>query len=541
MKYTKKRKLRQKGRGIIPNIKATTRIGSNTYKYIKKCPPGKVMCDKNEVNYSLCVNNEDECKNVEYPFRYNKEEGEYNPNHYKRFEFELDPTEEYKEYELVTDLLNNDIQLQEQTARLKSYVPEYLLTSCYIQQKTSFGNTYLNENISSIVPSPFSIITQNALGLYFGKQEDYYLQQDTLTPSEQKQWGLLKLMKLRTAYLRKYLQDLNYPDFLCFQEMTQTFLKLLDNNELKNNYGYHYPTDEEFEQIIKNGSDATVMLISKYPARKSKTYQLQGNSNYYNALGVYEFDNLVIINVYLQAGSVISPGLKYNWDHYSRCRRQQLVFIKSIIDEHRGKPVVVLGDFNFELNSLHYDGTPDDTENWAESQFLRKFELVDSFKNLYPNDPGLTENTEINTLRLLGKLEEKALRYDGIFMNDKLRPIESKVITDIPLKLTNDNLRMLAQYNDGNIVYENMNDANRDYENVLVFRPPNPEKTTQLENILREHNIKQDDGTNIFELFVSDHFGVMTTFEIVNNTTGGKRKTKRRLKYRRKNKSQKRK
>ena len=547
--YTRKRK-NQKGGGVTDGIKGSLKKGEIEIKYIKKCNSGKLMCDKDEKNYALCVDSENDCKDVDYDYEYiptnpNDPNGllevsgtEKNPKKVEKFiiEYDEEGNAGMSELEglLSRRLLQNDVELQEQTGRRKSYSPEFHSTSCYKQKKPSISATYIVEGDAATISEKFTIVTQNALGLYRGKEENAL---DMNDPTDSKNKPILDIMYLRTAYFRKFLNDSLYPDFLCFQEMTKHFFNFLyTGNDITNQYPYVYPTLPEIDKLLANGSDATVMLISKYPAIKATTYQLQGNSSYYNALGVYEFNNLIIFNCYLQAGSEISPGQKYNWENYSRCRRQQLMFIKKIIDESEsGKAIVVLGDFNSELNALGYEGNPKNLDKWSELKFLEDLSLEDSFRNLNKADPGLTENTEINSLRFLGKLEEKALRYDGIFYNNSLTPIVSKVVTNVPL-LLDDNVESVL----GKFIIRpyNKDQINKEYEEAMVFIPPsnNIGAINKKEKYIEEHpSLKTS-----YELFVSDHFGVMSEFKF-NSMSAGKRKEKRKRVTRRKNKPKKRK
>lgn len=544
MKYNTRKRKGQKGGGVTDGIKGSLKIGDTEIKYIKKCNPGKLMCDKDEKNYALCVNSEEDCKDVNYDYEYipsNPKDPnglievsgtERNPKNVEKFiiEYDEEGNSNMSELEglLSRRLLQDDVELQELTGRRKYYSPEFHPTSCYIQKKPSISATYRDVGEAATISQKFSIVTQNALGLYLGKEEDKL---DISDPTDRKNKAILDIMDLRTAYFRKFLKESEYPDFLCFQEMTTHFFNFLytDKRDITNQYPYVYPTLQEFEQLLANGSDATVMLISKYPAIKATTYQLQGNSSYYNALGVYEFNNLIIFNCYLQAGSEISPGQKYTWENYSRCRRQQLMFIKKIIDESgSGKAVVVLGDFNSELNALGYEGNPKNIDKWSELKFLGDLHLEDSFRNLHPAEPGLTENTNINSLRFLGKLEEKALRYDGIFYNNVLTPIDSKVVTNEPLPLDDNIETVLGEFN---IRPYDKSRINKEYEDAMVFIPPpnNIGAIKKKEKYIEEHpSLKSS-----YELFVSDHFGVMSEFQF-NSMSAGKRKRKRVTRRRRK-------
>jgi exonuclease III len=516
-KYKKHEKYSKKGGN-------GTDITNPEWNYKKICKPPRKICGKDKINFALCVENEADCDKEDYDYHYNPRTSNVAVNTFNVERFNVQPNDELNSEE--KDKIHRDVIIQEATGRFKSYVPEFSPTSCYIQKKNSVSSDYDYDydslGYANKVPQEFSIVTQNALGLYFGKHE---AELDLSQPQDAKNKAILNIMRLRTAYFRKFLSESGNPDFLCFQEMTPEFLNFLytDSATMKETYKYVYPDKQNFDELIKRKADAVTFMISKHPAIKHTTYMLQGNSNYYNSLSVTEFDNLVIFNVYLQAGSKFSPGLKYNWENYSRCRRQQLKFIKSLIDSYGNqKAIIVLGDFNFELNSIHYDGTSDDTENWSELTFLKALNLKDSFKTLHPGESGLTEDTAKNTLRFLGKLEHKSLRYDGIFFNDNLTPTISKVVNDEPLKINAENRSSLD-------VPFDPDETNTDYELALVFKPGNSINAT-LEEYKEQHDLKTE-----YELFVSDHFGVMTTFKFIEVATesGGKKNTKKQ-RYKRK-------
>jgi endonuclease/exonuclease/phosphatase family metal-dependent hydrolase len=601
MKHKNKtqKKRRQYGRGIIDGIRSKTKINDVEIAYIKKCPTGFVMCDQDEVNSGLCVPKGQEglCGDPNYLFRYvPPDENDRNAlmpkNRLIREENGKGPIQDPDKNVRVFDIeydgepvddndpdnpinkLQTDVLINEETGRLKSYAPEYHPTSCAIQQKSSAtiektyktGDMYKRRSSSTPrqlevgpIPSPFKIVTQNALGLYRGE-----IGQPPEPGSVNE--ATYDLMALRTALFRDFLKK-NRPDFVCLQESTPTFVDLLDKDSIPEMYPYLYPTEDEMLVLQSNGANANVSMFSKYPARKSSTFMLQGNSSYFNSLGIYEFDNLVLINVYMQAGSEISPGQKYKWENYARCRRQQLMFIKQQIDKIRAaasKAIVVLGDFNFELNSIRYEGEkigrPVRDQNnhliydpansdmkWAEHKFLvgeKGLNLNDSYKELYLDSPsedvreGYTEYTDVNTFRFLGKLEEKKLRYDGIFFNDDLRPIECKVVNDTPTILDNDPDTISLFVNNGITDYENnIQKYNTEYANYMIFNPKgNVSAQNKKDNFLSNYKTRKGKVLSVengFELFVSDHFGVMAELEIKGSTGGKKRKSRRRRKNKR--------
>ena len=602
-KARKNRLRKQLGKGILNDgIKSKTKINDVEYSYTKKCPSGFVMCDQDEVNYSLCVPSDNQalCSDPNYGFKYiPPDETDRNATKpINRLIYEKDgkgpiqdPEKPVKVFEIEYDgeyngsdpeknpanILQTRANMDEEIGRLKSYAPEYHPTSCAIQQKSAatvdivynngdeykrrLNSTPITINLTKI-PQKFKILTQNALGLYRG----VFGQVSEIGSANEATYDL---MRLRTALFRQFLKDVK-PDFVCLQESTRTFVDLLDKQNMSELYPYLYPTEEEMIRMEGYGANATTSMLSRYPAKKATTYMLQGNSSYYNALGIYEFDNLVIFNVYMQAGSEISPGQKYKWENYSRCRRQQLMFIKQKIDEMRQssdipKGIIVLGDFNFELNSIKYKGEDTgkaerDEHNhliydpemsdmtWAEHKFLvgpKGLNLNDSYKELHIDDPekiikeGLTENTSINTFRFLGKLEQKALRYDGIFFNDFLKPITSEVVNNTPVILDNDeNVIGLFQDNGINDYIDNIRKYNTEYESHMIFNPKGDiDSQTKKNAFLSKYttnkgkNLSVDNG---FELFVSDHFGVMTDFEFKTYTGGKRRMLKRMTRKRRK-------
>lgn len=605
MKYKNKtrKNRKQNGSGITSEIVVNNNLvkGVNI-PYKKKCPKNFVMCDQDEVNSSLCVpvGQEQICSDPDYTFKYvppdeTDRNGIFPRNRlYKEEQGKgpiQDPTRQVKAFDIeyigdevddedpenLKNMLESDVIINEETGRLKSYAPEYHPTSCAIQQKANAtieinyknGDTYQRRiadepivlnNVPFLIPGVFKIVTQNALGLYRG------VFGQTPEPGSANE-STYDIMELRTAILRDFLKKTS-PDFICFQESTRTWIDLLDKQNIKEIYPYIYPTEQEMINIENDGANATVSMFSKYPAIKSTTYMLQGNSSYYNALGIYEFDNLVIINVYMQAGSEISPGQKYNWDNYARCRRQQLMFIKKIIKDIE-KPIIVLGDFNFELNSIRYKGEqtgnsekdenghliydPDSSNiTWAEHKFLvgeKGLNLNDSYKEKHIDDAdekireGYTEYTKTNTFRFLGKLEEKILRYDGIFFNNELDPLESEVINDESIILDNDMETIQFFESNGIINYrDNIKKYNEEYNNHMIFNPKgNVTAINKRNKFLSEYQTKKGKNLSIdngFELFVSDHFGVMTTFRF-KNQYAGKRTKRISLNRRTKNKNKK--
>ena len=351
-----------------------------------ECKDDAIKCDKNKKNYELCVKKgssaESMCDNEEY-----KDEDVDVPT------INLDK---------LTRSERENYEREENNAVRKGYISDNLTKSCKkiiecASYENSIGDTLEN----------FSIITLNVMGIC---REDEHV---------------YELMKDRVEILKNYLVS-EQPDILCFQEMSEIFLKMLYKDEIKDIYRYCY---EEITNDVMEGrnKDIEVCVLSKFKPKNIKIYELGGNLGYSNSLGIYEYNNVMIFNCYMQAGSDASVGQKHKWLHYSRCRSQQLMKIKEKIDELGGeKEVIVLGDFNFNIN--------EDEDKWPEKRYLNGLELNDVWITGYYNpmikilddqrlgqseyniekekiiNNGLTENTDINSMRFNGKFIEKKYR-----------------------------------------------------------------------------------------------------------------------------------
>lgn len=414
-----------------------------------KCPENKnILCDKNTDNFGLCVSNKDKCNDNNYSdedveLEIISYEDDSNSSEYK------EEIEKYKE--------------EYNFGKTKGYIDDNLKHSCY-NQTTNYSYINKIKKDENIVKNNFSIITLNVMGIY------------------RSNFNVLKLMELRVNILKKYILK-NKPDIMCFQEMSTFFFRLLYDKEIKKIYPYY--SEKKFTDIIlaNRNKDIETFTISKYKPNKVIMQSLQGNLGYTNSLQILEFENLIVFNIYLQAGSKASPGQKYKWKNYSRCRKQQLKFIREQIKNYKDIPIILLGDFNFDLN---------DIDEWPEKKDLDKIELYDSWIECNKNKDikeGLTENTEINHMRYNSKFEKKLFRYDAILYKN-LKSIKSKVICNIPEKL-DENF---------NVRYK---EYNKIYENVIL-----PKDKLSDKRIIK--TIENDE--NIYDLFISDHFGVESTF-----------------------------
>ena len=235
-------------------------------------------------------------------------------------------------------------------------------------------------------------------------------------------WGMFSKNEFERNLLKKRLCMIaniviqNNPDIICFQEMSiYSFIFL--KYKLSHLYKYQYEKNYEMSWNINRHRKVETIIFSKFPVMNYQVYSLEGNLNYSNSFIRAEFNDIVLYNVYLQAGSKYSPGQELFWFHYTRCRIDQLKKIKELIDKET-KPVICCGDFNF-----HLDGGKD----WLEYKEIQNY-FKDSFREI-SNAEGFTENTEINTMRWNVKFQEKKVRYDGIlYKENSLKPFYSKLV-----------------------------------------------------------------------------------------------------------------
>jgi endonuclease/exonuclease/phosphatase family metal-dependent hydrolase len=355
-----------------------------------------------------------------------------------------------------TDTTDDIMQKEKYELGLKKgYVEDFLNKDCGHSIKLA---KYKNKDKNCSLPSNFSILTLNIMGIIRNDENG----------------DKLKLMKERVKIFIDEINTKN-PDIMCFQEMSSEVLNEL-YPKIQDKYPYCY--EKNLADLVKERKkDIELCIISKYQPRKVTVMNLGGNLGYFNSLSKIKYDNVNIFNCYFQAGSKYSPGQQNKYIHYSRCRAQQFNHIKNFILKDEKTPVIVLGDFN-----CHLDG---DESEWSELKYLKEMNLRDSWKELHPDKLGLTENTDLNHLRFNSKFEEKHYRYDAILFN-KLHPKTSVIVGDIPKLIEDDEI-------------------NRIYERIIL--PKNGLINPNL-RIAKKENDK-----NYYDLFISDHFGLLSSFE----------------------------
>ena len=355
------------------------------------------------------------------------------------------------------------------------YIEDFLGRGCYFpaaELKMDYEAIYEG---GQAVPAGFGFLTYNMWGL-------------SVRPE------LEKLFRLRRPLLERTIKE-SGADIICLQEMSHfAYTELADFIK-----GYAFASEIPFpSNKVERNRNAEVYFLSNYKPSRVAIYGLRGVLGYENSLMVIEYPNLVVFNLYSQAGSKYSPGQESKWIHYSRCRYDILKTIYDIIVErYEGRDVALCGDFNFNL-----DGSVAD---WPEVEMLdifKKAGFVDTYRLLKPADPGFTEDTDLNLMRFNQKLIEKHFRYDGVFYRgSNFKPVDSKLIgTELQCLSAEDSAWFL----------ESISEA----------------KGPQIASL---RGCQEDDaGGLLLPINASDHFGVLTTF----GSSGGRR-LQRTLKVRR--------
>ena len=339
---------------------------------------------------------------------------------------------------------------------------------CYYTNETmplNYSATFEGEE----VPANFSCLTYNIWGL--AKNKDFQ-----------------RLFNLRKPLLERTIDTLD-ADMLCLQEMSSYSYENLRDVFSKYKFASEVPYPPN--AVAKRNRGADVYFLSKYRPSGIYIYGLQGVLGYSNALMVVEYPNLLVFNLYSQAGSKASPGQSEKWLHYSRCRYDILQSVYDLIASKfsGARQVIICGDFNFDL-----DGN---NETWPEMEMIDRFKadgFIDSFRKANPMDPGFTEDTNLNKMRWNYKLTEKLYRYDAILYKGPLKVKKSEVIGLEEACMSREDSEWFMD----------------------KFSGITPDRVSELKMC----------GDNQLPINPSDHFGVLSTF---GPRTGGSRKTRKRL------------
>lgn len=296
-------------------------------------------------------------------------------------------------------------------------------------------------------------------------------------------WGLSKKNMRRYGMMDKRMQKISEiinfknADIVCLQEMSNTSFEII-NSLINKSYLRSediFLSDAEIKS--KRNRILDTFAYFKYEPIKVEIYSIGGNLGYDNSVLLIEYNDTIIFNIYVQSGSKYSPGQEENAIHYSRCRREQYEMIgRQINEKYIDKKIIICGDFN-----THLDGPESE---WPETRQINQMGLIDTFRILHPNDPGFTEDTNINKMRWNTKFKQKLFRYDGILVKNLL-PKSCNIIGKEPFDLEPTDVEIVKEY-------------------------------------LRNHNLnitelEYKSGTNnILEWWPSDHFGLVCELNKLN-------------------------
>ena len=390
---------------------------------------------------------------------------------------------------------------------------------CYRPYTTLIKDYEQTNAVHQQVPSTFKLLTYNIWGLAKSKKKQ-------------------ELFSIRQPILEKTLHD-SGADMICFQEMSHYSFEALKGYlslwtyksefpfpQIKGHTGPVSETNAALE-AKKRKRTVDVYFVSKYTPKKVTNYSLPGVLDYYNNILVVEYTNLVIINLYSQAGSKNSPGQEKKWIHYARCRSDLLYIIYEMVKgAYKDNNVIICGDFN-----CHLDGS---IEEWPELEEIRKLGnigFIDTYRHLYPNvrtHPGYTEDSNTNILRWNAKFREHAEKHDRydtiLYKGPTWKPTKSEVIGQQTVALDEAKTKR--------------------YLELTGLTPAEIATAISTQGTLgtnasgRALQIKGIQANGHIHINASDHFGVITSFE--RKVTGGyTRKAKRAKKSKHTKKSKK--
>lgn len=189
----------------------------------------------------------------------------------------------------------------------------------------------------------------------------------------------------RRAALMRILRAAD-ADIIGLQEVTPGLLAYLRAQDWLRD-GYH------FAEV--SVSPYGVMVLSRRPVQRFVEHPLPTRMG--RSLVLAELEDLAVGVVHLESLS------------YAETRRRQLEKIFPILDEY--PHAVLMGDFNM-------------CSTWDENRHLDS-RFVDIWPALHGDDPGWTEDTDINTMRLLVKSKRTQVRFDRIILrsaDERWRP-----------------------------------------------------------------------------------------------------------------------
>lgn len=182
------------------------------------------------------------------------------------------------------------------------------------------------------------------------------------------------------------------PDFIAFQEVSTTIL-----DSLRELFG-------EYQMWPSVPGHAGLAILTKQPWLERG--QLRLTSLMGRQLIWYRNVDFLLATVHLESMRPQAP-----------VRIDQLKEVFAFL--HPYDRVALVGDFNF---------APD----YEENRHLHP-DYLDAWSYLRPEEPGYTEDTDINLMRLAQKGKKKQVRFDRILTKGGLKPLKIDLVGTVPL------------------------------------------------------------------------------------------------------------
>ena len=177
------------------------------------------------------------------------------------------------------------------------------------------------------------------------------------------------------------------PDLIALQEVIPGFLdQVLETDWVQAAY--------TLSDIYGTSVDPYgVLILSRLPVLEWQLFMLPGSMG----------RDLVIARAGIQQTPAFASVHLESHSYSTQIRAEQLarIFPRLSHDQH----VVLMGDFNFD-------------SSWAENQNLDPA-YQDVWPLLHTSEPGYTEDTEVNTMRLLHTGKHKQVRFDRILLRSE--------------------------------------------------------------------------------------------------------------------------
>lgn len=172
------------------------------------------------------------------------------------------------------------------------------------------------------------------------------------------------------------------PDIIGFQEVTPWTRKIMENEPW---------IADQYEISDVSVAPYGVLLLSRVPVKRFDVYSLpsdMGRQLLFAELDLGHGDTMAVATVHLESLQ------------FADTRRRQLEHIFPVLDTYDN--AVLMGDFNM-------------CATWDENALLRT-DYLDIWPHVHAGDPGWTEDTDINTMRLKVNAKPTQVRFDRVIV-----------------------------------------------------------------------------------------------------------------------------